>query len=198
MAQIAINKVLFYAEFRKIFGPIKSQETVFHLNKLFEAVELDPTWSDDPCTRIAELAATLATVKWETRHTFAPIDETGKGVNHAYGAPVEIARRQFRRFYGRGLVQLTWLANYARASLLCGVDFVGDPEKVKEYPYCYAIMRDGMVNGWFTGVALGQFIRPGAVDYVGARKVINGTDRAEEIAGIARGFENVITSSRVS
>lgn len=47
-------------------------------------------------------------------------------------------------------------------------------------------MVDGMEAGRFTGKKLSDYL-PG--DYVNARRIINGTDKAEQIAGYARQFE---------
>ncbi|WP_233093158.1 hypothetical protein [Paracoccus sp. IB05] len=47
-------------------------------------------------------------------------------------------------------------------------------------------LGEGMQGGWCDGKALSD-TSPG--DYVGARRIVNGTDRAQQIAGYARGFE---------
>lgn len=48
-----------------------------------------------------------------------------------------------RRFKGRGLIQLTGRANYARAALALDRDFIADPEQVERFPYA------ADVSGWF-------------------------------------------------
>jgi hypothetical protein len=56
-----------------------------------------------------------------------------------------------------------------------------------------------MREGWFTGRRLGDYLRPGRVpDYIGARRVINGQDRAALIAQYARQFERALTQARVA
>ncbi|MGA7878804.1 MAG: hypothetical protein WCA08_24305 [Desulfoferrobacter sp.] len=53
-----------------------------------------------------------------------------------------------------------------------------------------------MRGGWFTGKKLGDYIKDGAPpDYINVRRVINGTDRAEEIALIANQFELLLRAS---
>jgi hypothetical protein len=49
-----------------------------------------------------------------------------------------------------------------------------------------------MVLGLFTGKKLSDYIGPGKCDYVAARRIINGTDRARLIAGYARSFQDAL------
>jgi predicted chitinase len=89
---------------------------------------------------------------------------------------------------GRGFVQLTWLSNYEHAGEKLGVDLIQFPEKALDYDTAAQIMFAGMTQGWFTGKKLSDYIGPNA-DYVNARRIINGTDRAAKIADHARNFE---------
>jgi hypothetical protein len=50
----------------------------------------------------------------------------------------------------------------------------------------------GCLDGDFTGKKLSDYIKPGSVDYVNARKVVNGTDRANEIANYAKRWEQAL------
>jgi predicted chitinase len=99
-------------------------------------------------------------------------------------------------YYGRGWVQETWLANYARLSIAASlhfgraIDLVNDPDLLSRDRALMAwSVWEGFVTGRWTGQNLADHIRPGAVDYVGARRIVNGTDQAELIAGHARRFE---------
>jgi len=47
------------------------------------------------------------------------------------------------RYRGRGCIQLTGRANYARAAAWCGLDLLAHPEQCREYPLA---MR---IAGWF-------------------------------------------------
>ena len=51
----------------------------------------------------------------------------------------------------------------------------------------------GMREGWFTTKKLSDYIKNGKADYVGARRIINGTDEARKIAGYAEIFEKALT-----
>jgi hypothetical protein len=44
----------------------------------------------------------------------------------------------------------------------------------------------------FTGKKLADYITKNRVDYVGARRIINGTDRAKLVAGYARAFRDAL------
>jgi hypothetical protein len=53
--------------------------------------------------------------------------------------------------------------------------------------------------GWFTGRRLSQFIPTGGTaDYLNARRIINGLDRAADIAAIAQNFQLVLTAAQAS
>jgi hypothetical protein len=57
-------------------------------------------------------------------------------------------------------------------------------------------MFDGMTKGIFTGKKLSDYIADGRRDYVNARRIINGTDRAKEIAAIADDYRDAIIKAQ--
>jgi putative chitinase len=161
------------------FGGSMRQGQVDGCNTLIAAWEArsdmgDPRW----------LAYMLATAKWETAHTMQPIEEYAKGRGRPYGVPTQDGRV----FYGRGYVQLTWATNYARMAALTGVDLVHHPELALEPRLAALIMFEGMKGGLFTGVGLPTFFNSQRDDPIGARRIINGMDHAEDIAAIHAGF----------
>lgn len=93
-----------------------------------------------------------------------------------------------KRYKGRGLVQVTGRGNYAKWSARLKVDFVGSPEQIKLPKYCLPIMVIGMKEGSFTGAKLGTYINGSKQDFYNARRVVNGTDHAQEIADNAKDF----------
>lgn len=145
----------------------------------------DPRW----------IAYCLATVKHETAGTFQPIAEYGKGTGRKYGVPDKITGQTY---YGRGYVQLTWKENYQAMAQVTGDDLVNFPDLAMTPDVAYKIMSYGMRKGSFTGQKLSLYIHDNACNYVRARKIINGEDCAEKIAGYAVKLENIIIQSEVT
>ena len=139
----------------------------------FEAV-LDE-WEKRRLTDLRWLAYIMATAWHETAQRMQPIEEFGRGRGKAY-APT---------YYGRGFVQITWERNYARLSDVIDVDLVTHPEKALEMDNAIQILFAGMIDGLFTGKALSDYFGKSA-DWRGARAIVNGKDRAAEIAGYAQ------------
>lgn len=144
----------------------------------------------------------LATVKHECANRWQPIEEYGKGRDRRYGRPEAVRDpatglvRQ-NRYYGRGYVQLTWRYNYQKMGreLGRGDALEIDPDLALDPAIAYRIMSIGMRKGYFTGKRLDQYINAGGADYLGARRIINGSDQAERIAGYALEMETVLLAS---
>lgn len=143
--------------------------------------------ADSRVPDVRHRAYILATVKHETANTFRPIDEYGKGRNRKYGEPIN-----GQIYYGRGYVQLTWHENYAKFGKILNRNLVEQPDLANEPDIAYDILIIGMTRGLFTGKKLIDYINQSECDYVGARRIINGQDRAELIAGYARVIERVL------
>lgn len=93
-----------------------------------------------------------------------------------------------KRFMGRGLVHITGRRNYTDWAKRLGVDIVGNPERAEELPIAARILVEGMIKGTFTGKKLQDYINSDRCDYVESRRIVNGTDKAEMIAGYAEKF----------
>lgn len=142
----------------------------------------------DECKRQALLrnqcAYVLATSFWETAHTMRPVVE-------AYWLS-EAWRKKNLRYYpwhGRGFVQLTWEANYKRAERETGQPVHQNPALALDPMVAAKIAVTGMREGWFTGRDLNDFIDLRHSDFKGARAIINGRDKDDEIASIARQYD---------
>jgi len=100
------------------------------------------------------------------------------------------------KYRGRGLVQLTFKKNYQKFNLVAGADLEKNPEKTLELPVSVRIMMLGMRDGMFSGSKLSDFLDSPTPDYIGARSIINGNDKADQFAFYAQKFEQLINATR--
>jgi hypothetical protein len=133
---------------------------------------------------LREFAYLLATVEHETAGTFQPIEE--------YGGK----KARYAPWYGRGFVQLTWLGNYKKYALLLGVP-LGDGSWALDADKAAFIICHGMRHGVFTGKRLGHYFSERVTDYLHARKMINGMDKAEHIMELAQKWERKLLKGEV-
>ena len=181
------ERKLFFDEIRDtLFSGSLSQSQVDGMNADLDAWErlsivrdLDLRW----------LAYIMATDYHETAFTMQPIEEYGKGAGYTYGEPDP---ETGECYYGRGKVQLTWADNYKMAGEKVHVDLYWRPELALDMPIAVRVIFFGMYEGWFTGKKLEDYIYGNNCDYVNARRIVNGTDRAETIAGYAEKFQSAL------
>lgn len=134
-----------------------------------------------------QLAYVLATAYHETAHKMKPVREMG---GEAY-----LKKKKYYPYVGMGYVQLTWDYNYRKAGQFLGVDFISQPKLLLEPKYAVPILIEGMKDGWFTGKKLSDYITLNTSGFVGARRIINGTDKAELIAGYAKEYDALLKQS---
>lgn len=153
-----------------------------------------------------QAAYVLATAWHETAHTMKPVRET---LAKTDAKAKEILTKAWKAgklpwvkadywsagWFGRGYVQLTHKANYERAGNKLGVDLVKDPSLAMDPAIAAEVLVLGSKEGWFTGRRLLDYITLTRSDYVGARKIINGTDKAGLIASYAREFDALLKIS---
>jgi putative chitinase len=147
------------------------------------------------------LAYIYATVYHETARTMQPIEEYGKGKTRPYGQKQKHSGVKYTNpdkiYYGRGLVQLTWFENYELMTRLLRVDLLANPDLACDMKIAIQIMFEGMMTGSssfgdFTGKCLEMYFNDDKEDPIGARKIINGTDKAELIATYYWSFKKAI------
>lgn len=187
-----------------MLGPVLSSNEFEGIDAIVKAA----TCRDD--IGAARLAYMLATAYHETAGTMQPIREYGSNayLTNAYdirGRNPTRARQMGNtqagdgiKYCGRGMVQLTWKVNYARAAEQLKVDLVNKPDLAMELGIAAQIMVEGMCEGWFTGKSVLSlpFGRSASLsDFMTARKIINGTDRAERIANYALKFQKYLTEA---
>jgi hypothetical protein len=142
------------------------------------------------------LAYSLATAFHETAATMEPIEEYGEGSGKDYGKP---AGDYGQCYFGRGFVQLTWLANYQKGEQILADKYGIEcpmhryPGRMLEHEPAALILFDGSIDGWFTGAKLGDYFNDAKDDAYNARRVINGTDKADLIAGYHEKFLAALT-----
>jgi predicted chitinase len=160
---------------------------------------------------VTHRAYLLATAWHETARTMQPVRETLAATDDKAIARLEAAfakgklpwvrtpywrkDSQGRSWLGRGYVQLTHETNYRRAGRELGVDLVGNPDVAMQPTVAAQVLVRGCAEGWFTGKKLADYL-PG--DYIGARRVVNGTDKAAQIAAYAETFEAALVAIKAA
>lgn len=191
-----MTRAAFFDAIRPTFGGKLTAEQVQGIEIILTATEGLP---------IGHRAYLLATAKHETKHTMQPVRETLaksddmaiRALEKAWKAgklswvktPYWRKDRDGKAWFGRGYVQLTHKINYQKAGDKIRVNLVADPSAALSPMIAARILVQGSSEGWFTGKKLSDYL-PG--DYVNARRVINGTDRAKEIAALAVAFEKAL------
>lgn len=90
------------------------------------------------------------------------------------------------RFKGRGYVQITGRNNYTNWGKKLGINLVGNPELAERPEIAAKILVGGMKSGSFTGRGLDRYFAGSKNDFVGARAIVNGSDKAGTFAATAQ------------
>lgn len=181
---------------RPAFGGQLRQTQVDGINHLIEM------WDRHGDGDKRKLAYLLATTAWETAHTMQPIHERGgKKYFDKYEPDTKIGKTLGNtmpgdgyKYRGRGYVQLTGRRNYNRAGKAVGLDLVKEPDLALMPEASARILITGCLEGWFTGRKLGDYVTADQCDYKTSRKVINGLDKADQIAILAQTFETALAA----
>lgn len=150
---------------------------------------------------IAWTAYGLATSAWETAMAMTPVSEAGCGRGLPYGVPGCHAGQVA---YGRGDVQLTWDRNYERADRELGLGgaLIADYALALRPDISAQIMVRGMVEGWFTGKRFADYLPvvgfASSAQFTAARRIINGVDRAAQVASYAAVFQEALADGHWS
>lgn len=177
----------FFSSVRSSFGPL-TQNQVDGCNALLKATEGLP---------LMHRAYVLATTWHETGPESSSLHMTPRReiwgpttAQKGYEGRKDLGNTipgDGKKFMGRGYVQITGRANYQKASNLVGKDLVANPDLAMEPDIAARIIVDGMTKGWFTGKKMSDY-----TSYRDMRRVVNGTDKADMIAGYADKFEKAL------
>lgn len=100
-----------------------------------------------------------------------------------------------KKFLGRGFVQITGRRNYTDWGKRLGLDLLKEPQLAERADIAARILVEGMMLGTFTGKRLETYVHLRKSDYVEARRVVNGTDKADLIAGYAKEFDAALKAA---
>jgi hypothetical protein len=198
MPEMRIDRKKFFDAVRKT--PFKGRiapEAVWGMTAILNE------WERRGLTDLRHLAYMLATVLAECGSNMLPVREGFAKSDAAARAHVSRMGYKYARqeasghvYYGRGLVQLTWLFNYQAMSKILGIDLVNKPDLALEPKIAAQIMFEGMARGTFTKKKLSDYFNATVSDWRNARRIINGTDRADEIAGYGKAFNFALVSAK--
>jgi putative chitinase len=219
------NHKAFFTGYREHFGGSDgvSQQEVTGLSRLLAGIEHDPHVKriDDAAYMLAtskhETAHTFHPIhEYGGKNYFIKRygGQTRKGKELGNDTPEE-----GYYYAGKGDVQLTGESNYEKAEDAIRKEYpelvaafekrtgrkfdltVGDqpgderdPDNAMDPAISYAIMSFGMRHGMFTGRKMSQYH---GKPFSAWRPIINGTDHADDIAKIARGFEKILTDAYI-
>lgn len=188
------NAKPFFDALRGVTGRL-DQGQVDIINAILEAMAGKP---------VSWVAYVLATAWHEAK--FVSRAEIGKGRGKRYGKP----NARMRAIpnppdyggqipYGRGLPQLTWCENYEWADGALGLNgaLLADFDLALRPDISVKILIKGMEDGAFTGKSLADYL-PEPIgrmqQFTNARRIVNGTDRANRIAGYAMNIQDALSA----
>lgn len=207
-----MDRKIFYDNVRNApFPNMLTQPQVDGMNVILDE------WDKRGLTEPSWLAYMLATAFHETAHWMQPVIETRRAseptnpsvdtaiarLDNAFNSgKLKWVKTPYWRkdadgmsWLGRGFVQLTHKTNYQNAEAKTGIPCTTQPELMLQAAPAATVMFGGMIGGWFTGKKLSDYLGNGKVDFVNARRIINGLDRADDIAGYANSFLTAVNAA---
>lgn len=194
---MTLNRKHFFDTVRDtLFDGAMSQGQVYGMEAILRE------WEAQQLTDLRWLGYIMATAYHETAQTMQPIAEYGKGKKYDYGKKLKMVGGPGKRipytlpdklYYGRGHTQNTWYENYERLTKAAKTlgkdwDFLNNPELLLQMEPSIWATFFAMQVGLYTGKKLKDYFNETKEDWVNARKIINGTDKAELIAGYGKKF----------
>lgn len=186
-----IDKVKFYACIRTngLFT-VLTQKQVDSIDALLNECEAQGL------TNVQQVAYVLATPYHECYNPKKP--ETRITPIKEFGSVKYLTGKKYWPYIGRGFSGLTWLANYKKEGKRLGLDLINNPDLILDIPTAANSHVYCMIHGTYAGKKLSDYINDTKCDFINARRIINGTDKAELIMSYAQKFLNCLSHSSPS
>lgn len=192
----------FFDLIRPHFGGSLNQKQVDGINAIIAGFAL---YGDGDTNKLAQI---LATAKWETGGKMQPVYELGRREYfNKYDGRASLGNTEpgdGYKYRGRGLVQITGRRNYAYWAHRLSVNLVDNPDLALQPDIAVRLLIEGSMLGSYTGKSLAQYIDgidenddEDLREFIQARRVINGTDKAETIGKSALLFEKALRAAAV-
>lgn len=181
-----MNRRKFYDSLRRS-GLNLTTQNVFGMEKVLD-------YAEEHQTPREFLKYILPTAWWESAGTMHPVKE-------AYWLSEDWRKKHLRYYpwYGRGLIQTTWEDNYIAMWKELGLEGPVNPDAFLEWDVALPALFVGMQKGMYTGRDLDDYIDlidegddEDAREMRAARRIVNGTDKASEIAKLGLKFEKAL------
>lgn len=137
-------------------------------------------------TDARQQAYIFATAYWEAHNPRKP--ELRLTPMKEFGGETYLKSKKYYPYFGRGFSQLTWDYNYKKEGLRLSLPLLEQPDLMLNLPTAANSHVYCMKNGIYTGKKLIDYINADTCDFLNARRIINGKDKAAEIASIAQKF----------
>lgn len=187
---------------RAPFGGRLSKSQVEGMERLLRHWDVEGTGDD------RHLAYLLASIFHETGGRMQPVRETfatsdAQAIRRldaawAAGRLPQVRVPYWRKgWFGRGDLQVTHETNYRKVGREIGVDLVEKPGRMLDGDVSARAAIISMREGLFSrGHMFAKYFNATADDPEGARRIVNGTDKARLIAGYHRAFLDSIKAAR--
>lgn len=176
-----IDKVVFYKRIRevKLFDKL-TQAQVESIDAICNECDIQGVFDR------RQISYVFATAYWEAYNPQKP-DERLTPIKE-FGGETYLKSKKYYPYFGRGFSQLTWDYNYKKEGLRLGLDLLKNPDLILDIPIAANSHVYCMKEGIYTGKKLSDYINEKNCDFAGARRIVNGTNKKDEIAAIAQKF----------
>lgn len=186
-----VDRAKFFTTFESQFGRKLNKSQTQGYNAIFDY------WDKSNLTDSRWLAYVLATAFHETgedmqpvREAFASSDQEAINILINDGYDYALPEANGKSYFGRGLVQITWGYNYKRLGQALGIgsQLYDNPSLALDLDIAVKLLFVGSVDGLYTGDSLRKHFFEDRTDWFNARRIINGSDKADLIKGYGQKF----------